>query len=108
MKIYLDNAATTKVDDKAVKAMLPYFTEKYGNASSLHSFGTEARDAVENARKIIAESINAESEEIIFTSGGTESDNTAIKEIAFTNRQKGNHIITSKIEHPAVLENCKF
>ena len=108
MKTYLDNAATTKISDEVLKAMQPYFNEKYGNASSLHSFGTEAKQAVENARKIIAKSINAEPKEIIFTSGGTESDNIAIKEIAFTHKQDGNHIITSKIEHPAVLETCKF
>ena len=108
MKIYLDNAATTKVSNEVMKAMQPYFSEKYGNPSSLHSFGRDAREAVENARKTIAQSINAEPEEIIFTSGGTESDNIAVKEIAFTHSQKRNHIITSKIEHPAVLETCRF
>jgi cysteine desulfurase len=108
MKIYMDNAATTPVRKEVLKAMQPYFDKKYGNASSLHSFGREARDAIENARKTIARIINAEPEEIIFTSGGTEADNMAIKEIAFANRNKGNEIIASAIEHDAVLESCKM
>ena len=108
MKVYLDNGATTKVDPQVVKAMLPYYSDKYGNASSLHSFGREASKALEESRAIIAKAINAEPEEIFFTSGGTESDNFAIKKIAHSNREKGNHIITSKIEHPAVLNSCKF
>ena len=103
--IYLDNAATTKVDGDVLKAMLPYFTESYGNASSLHSEGQKAKKAMEEARKNIAESINAMPEEIIFTSGGTESDNLAIKGLAFTYPDK-KHIIISRIEHPAVLEAC--
>jgi len=108
MKIYLDNAATTPVRKEVLKEMLPYFDKKYGNASSLHSFGREARDAIENARKKIAGIINAEPEEIIFTSGGTEADNMAIKEIAFSARANGkNEIITSAIEHDAILESCK-
>ena len=105
-KIYLDNAATTKVDEEVVKAMLPYFNKKYGNPSSLHQFGREARDAIEEARGKIAGLINASPEEIIFTSGGTESDNLAIKGLALANPDK-KHIITSKIEHPAVLETCR-
>ena len=107
MKVYLDNGATTKVDDEVLKAMMPYFNEKYGNASSLHEYGREAKDAMDNARKIIADKINAEPEEIMFTSGGTESDNFAIKGVAYANKHKGNHIITSKTEHHAVLYSCK-
>jgi cysteine desulfurase len=107
MKVYLDNAATTKVDAKVLEAMKPYFTQSYGNPSSLHSFGREANDGLESARNIIAAKINAEPSEIIFTSGGTESDNLAIKGAAYANREKGNHIITSPIEHPAVLNACK-
>ncbi|MDD5254148.1 MAG: cysteine desulfurase family protein [Candidatus Nanoarchaeia archaeon] len=105
MKTYLDNAATTKVDSEVVKAMKPYFEEKYGNASSLHSFGSEAKKALEESRKKIADKINADPSEIIFVSSGTEADNLAITGIA---KLKGKgHIITSKIEHPAVLETCK-
>lgn len=107
MKIYLDNAATTKVDKEVLKEMQPYFTEKYGNASSLHGFGREAKESLEKSREIIAKSINALSEEIIFTSGGTESNNIALKELFFNNKDK-NHIITSRIEHDAILETCKF
>lgn len=108
MKTYLDNAATTKTDGLVVKAMLPFFSEKYGNASSLHDFGGEAREALEESRAKIAKAINASPEEIIFTSGGTEADNLALQEVAYPNRDKGNHIITSKIEHPAVLKTCEF
>lgn len=104
-KIYMDNGATTCVDPQVVKAMLPFLTEKFGNPSSIHSFGAEAREAVEKARKIIADSVGAKSQEIIFTSGGTESDNLAIKGVAEL-RGKG-HIITSSIEHPAVLRACE-
>ena len=105
MKVYLDNGATTKMDDAVLKAMQPYFTEKYGNASSLHSKGQEAKMALEESREIIAKKLNARPDEIIFTSGGTESDNLAIKGIAYS-KGKG-HIITSKIEHPAVLKTCE-
>jgi cysteine desulfurase len=87
--------------------MQPFFIEKYGNASSIHSFGEEAKDALENARQLIANYINAEPEQIIFTSGGTESDNLAIKGTAYALKNKGKHIITSKFEHPAVLECCQ-
>ena len=107
-QIYLDNAATTAVDTRVVQAMLPFFSEIYGNPSSLHAFGQKANQAVEEARQTVASFIGAAPEEIIFTSGGTESDNTAIKGVAFARRDKGNHIITSNIEHHAVLESCHF
>lgn len=107
MKVYLDNSATTRTDPEVVKAMMPYFSEKYGNASSLHQFGREAKEALEDAREKIARKINAEPEEIIFTSGGSESDNLAIKGVAYANKNRGNHIITSRIEHHAVLETCE-
>lgn len=106
-KVYLDNSATTKVSDEVISAMLPYFTEKYGNPSSLHTSGREAREAIETARNKIAGTIGANPAEIVFTSGGTESDNIAIIGGALANRKKGNHIITSAIEHPAVLETCR-
>ena len=107
----MDYAATTPVDEEVLKEMLPYFKEKYGNASSLHSFGREAFDAIEKAREQVAKIINSTPDEIIFTSGGTESDNLAIKGIAYKNKDKrkkeGPHIIACSIEHPAVLETCK-
>jgi cysteine desulfurase len=103
--IYLDNSATTQVDKAVLKATLPYFTKKYANSSSLHSKGREAKKAYEKARKDIAKVLKAKPEEIIFTSGGTESDNLAIKGVALAN--KGKHIITSKIEHPAITNSCK-
>lgn len=106
--IYLDNGASTMVDPDVLKAMLPYFSKEYGNASSAHAQGVTARNAIDNARKIIAGSINAKPEEIIFTSGGTESDNLALQEIAYPNRDNGNHITTTKIEHKAILNTCKF
>jgi len=105
MKVYLDNGATTRVAKEAAKTMQEYMTEKYGNASSLHSFGEEANEALEKARTIIAKKLNAETDEIIFTSGGTESDNLAIKGIAYSTNKK--HIITTRIEHPAVLKTCE-
>lgn len=105
MRVYLDNGATTKVDPKVVKAMLPYFTEKYGNASSLHNLGQEAKMALDESREIIAKKIGAKFDEIIFTSGGTESDNYALKGVAYT-KGKG-HLITSKIEHSAILKSCE-
>ncbi len=110
-EIYLDNAATTKVDEKVLKEMLPYFTEKYGNASSTHSKGIEAKKALEKSRQTIARSINANRDEIIFTSGGTESNNFAIKGLFFYNKEAGtgkNHIITTRIEHDCVLNTCKW
>ena len=107
-KIYLDNAATTPTDARVLEAMLPFFSQMYGNPSSLHVFGQEAKHAIEEARYIVAQFIGAKQEEIIFTSGGTESNNSAIKGVAYARHDKGNHIITSKIEHHAVLEPCHF
>ncbi len=107
-RIYLDHAATTPVRPEVVKAMLPYFTDAFGNPSSIYSYGQEARGAVEEARTRVAELIGARSEEIIFTSGGTESDNHALKGVAFANENKGDHIITTSIEHHAVMQVCKF
>jgi len=106
-RVYMDHAATTPVDPEVVEAMVPCLTEVYGNASSLHSFGREAHNAMEDARSRVARLINASPEEIIFTAGGTESDNIAIKGAAYANRRKGDHIVTSTIEHPAVLETCR-
>jgi len=107
-RTYLDYAATTPTHPEVVKAMLPYFSDAFGNPSTLYSYGQEARKAVEEARNKIASLINAQSEEIVFTSGGTEADNFAIKGVAYANEHKGNHIITTPIEHHAVLEPCKF
>ncbi|MCK9364314.1 MAG: cysteine desulfurase NifS [Syntrophales bacterium] len=104
--IYLDYAATTPADPAVVKAMLPYFTEHFGNPSSLHSFGQEAKRAVETARASVASLIGAQAGEIVFTSGGTESDNFALKGAVAARKEKGNHIITTVIEHHAVLETC--
>lgn len=106
-RVYLDNSATTKVSDEVVNAMLPYFTEKYGNPSSLHTAGRDAREALETARTQVADAVGANPAEIVFTSGGTEADNIAILGGVLANKKKGNHIITSSIEHPAVLETCK-
>ncbi len=106
MPIYLDNSATTPVDPRVYEAMIPYFKEKYANPSSIHTMGREVRDDIENAREKIASLINADPNEIIFTGSGTESDNIAIKGIAFGFESKGKHIITTKIEHKAVLSSC--
>ena len=105
--IYFDNAATTKLDEEVLQEMIPYLKENYGNASSIYKLGRESRKAVEESREKIAKVLNCKPNEIYFTAGGSESDNTAIKGIARANKNKGNHIITSKIEHPAVLETCK-
>ena len=107
-RIYLDHAATTPTDPLVVEAMKPFFTEMYGNPSSVHSCGSEARASVEEARSILADSLGCRAEEIYFTSGGTESDNLALKGIAWASNSGGNHIITSAVEHHAVLEPCEF
>ena len=107
-RIYLDYAATTPTHPEVAKAMLPYFTDAFGNPSAIHSYGQEAKGAIEEARVKIADLIGARDEEIIFTSGGTEADNFAIKGVAYANENKGNHIITTSIEHHAVIETCKF
>jgi cysteine desulfurase len=107
-RIYLDHAATTPTHPEVVEAMLPYFTDVFGNPSSIYSCGQEARAAVEEARTKVAGLIGARSEEIIFTSGGTEADNYALKGVAYANERKGNHIITTSIDHHAVMEACKF
>lgn len=106
--IYLDHSATSPVDPVVFKAMEPYFVNSYGNASTLYSFGREARKVMEESRKMVASLIGANPDEIIFTSGGTESDNIAIKGTVYRIKDKGNHIITSNIEHPAVDETCKY
>ena len=103
--LYFDNSATTRVKEEVLEEMLPYFTEKYGNASSAYSIGRNNKRAIEKARKRVADLICAKPKEIYFTGSGSESDNTALKGFAYANRKKGNHIITSKIEHPAVLES---
>jgi len=107
-RIYLDYAATTPTHPEVVKAMLPYFTEAFGNPSSIYSCGQQARGAIEKSRTKIADLIGARDEEIVFTSGGTEADNFAIKGVASSKESKGDHILTSPIEHHAVIETCKF
>ncbi|MCX6811925.1 MAG: aminotransferase class V-fold PLP-dependent enzyme, partial [Candidatus Berkelbacteria bacterium] len=112
MRIYLDNSATTPVDSKVLQAMMPYFNDKFGNASSIHQFGQEARRAIDKARDDIAEVINSSPEEIIFTSGGSEADNLAIRGIVegiikIKSRKFIPHVIISQIEHKAVLETVK-
>ena len=104
---YFDHAATTAVNEKVLREMIPYFCIEFGNPSSLYSIGRSSRRAVEEARQKVANAIGAEAKEIYFTSCGSESDNLAIKGVAYANKNKGNHIITSKIEHPAVLNTCK-
>lgn len=106
-EIYVDHSATTYVKKEVLEEMLPYFTDKFGNASSQYSVGREAKKAVDTARKKVAQAINAEADEIYFTASGTEADNLVLKGIAHANKGKKNHIITSKIEHPAVLNTCK-
>ena len=105
--VYLDHAGTTCVKKEVLNAMIPYFNIEYGNPSSMYSIGRNARRAVENSREQVARALNCNRGEIIFTSCGSESDNLAIKGFAYANKHKGNHIITSKIEHPAVLNTCK-
>jgi len=105
--IYMDHSATTPVAAEVLVAMLPYFSHRFGNASSLHGFGREAKEALEESRQRVARLLNAHPGEIVFTSGGTESDNLALRGIAYKNRNSGRHIITSQIEHPAILETCR-
>lgn len=105
---YFDHSATTAIDPRVLNEMMPYLTESFGNASSVYSIGKFNKDAIQMSRNRIANALRCKPEEIYFTSGGTESDNLVIKGIAIANRQYGNHIITSKIEHPAVLNTCHF
>ncbi len=105
--IYLDHCATTYVDEKVLKKMLPYFNISYGNPSSMYAIGRQNKRIVENARSMVAKELNCSAKEIYFTSCGSESDNLALKGIAYANKNKGKHIITSKIEHPAILNSCK-
>lgn len=106
-RVYFDHSATTPVHPAVAREMIPYITENFGNPSSMHFFGRAAKKAVEEAREKVALSIGAKPEEIVFTAGGTESDNMAIKGAAYANRNKGNHIITSAVEHHAVLDTCR-
>jgi cysteine desulfurase len=107
-RIYMDYAATTPMREEVIEEMLPYLGEKFGNASSIHSFGMEAKIAMENSREKIAKALKVSPEEIIFTSGGTEANNLALIGYALANKEKGNHIITSSIEHASLLETCKY
>ncbi len=107
MRVYLDNSATTALDKEVLEAMAPYFADVFGNASSLHGYGREALAVVDNARQTIADCLNARRDEIFFTSGGSESDNWALTGIAKTYAKQGKHIITTVIEHPAIMETCR-
>jgi cysteine desulfurase len=106
--IYLDHAATTPVHPAVLEAMLPFFTEQYGNPSSIYSVGREARKALDSARDTVAEVLGASPSEVVFTGCGSESDNLALKGIAFANRHRGNHIITTQVEHHAILHTCEY
>ncbi len=106
--IYLDNAATTRTRPEVVEAMVPYFSEHYGNPSSVYEFSTPSKQVIAKTREIIGKSLGARPNEIYFTAGGTESDNWAIKAVAEAYETKGRHIITSKIEHHAVLHTCEY
>ena len=106
--IYLDYAATTPVDPRVVKAMLPYFTKQFGNTMSLHSFGQEAKEALEESREAVANLMGAKPNEIIFTSSATESNNLVLKGVALADKEKGNHLIISQIEHPCIMESAKW
>lgn len=104
---YFDNSATTRIKEEVINEMFPYLSIQYGNPSSIYSIGRNAKRAIEEARRRVASLINCKPEEIYFTSCGSESDNTALKGIAYIKKDKGKHIITSKIEHPAILNSCK-
>lgn len=106
-RIYMDHAATTYVNKEVLNEMLPFFTEHFGNPSSVHQFGRDVKKNIDLARNRVANAIGALPEEIYFTAGGSEADNLAVKGVAYANKSKGNHIITSKIEHPAVIETCE-
>lgn len=106
--VYMDHAATTYTKPEVLEEMLPYFTEKFGNASSVYTFGRQSKSAVEEARERVAKALGALTDEVYFTAGGSEADNWAIKGVAYANRAKGNHIITTKIEHHAVLHTCEY
>ena len=106
-RIYLDYAATTPCDPQVVKVMMPYFTKKFGNTSSVHQFGQEARIALEKSRRFIAEQLNANRQEIIFTSSASESNNTVLKGIASANKDKGKHLIITQIEHDCIINGAK-
>jgi len=107
-KIYLDYAATTPVDPRVVRAMIPYFSKNFGNTMSLHGFGQDAKKSLDESRKVVADFIGAKTSEIIFTGSATESNNFALKGVAFANREKGNHIIISSIEHPCIIESAAW
>ncbi|WHH59616.1 cysteine desulfurase NifS [Petroclostridium sp. X23] len=106
--VYLDHSATTYVKGEVLEKMLPYFTQKFGNASSIYSIGRESKKAVEESRDQVAKALNCNAKEVFFTASGTEADNWAVKGVAFANREKGNHIITTAIEHHAVLHTCQY
>jgi cysteine desulfurase len=106
--IYLDHAATTPVRKEVLDAMLPYFSEKFGNPSTIYSYGRDTKSAVEEAREKVAKALGAQPKEIFFTGSGTEADNWAVKGVAYANRQKGKHIITTNIEHHAILHTCQY
>lgn len=105
---YFDHSATTAIEPRVLNEMMPYLTENFGNASSMYQIGKKNKEAIQQARQKVANSLKCNPNEIYFTSGGTESDNLIIKGIAMANRRRGNHIITTKIEHPAVLNTCEF
>ena len=107
-QIYFDNSATTSIKSEVLNEMMPFLTTQYGNPSSLYTIGRKSKKAIENARKQVAELINCDSKEIYFTAGGSESNNIALKAFAYANKDKGNHIITSKIEHSSILETCRY
>ena len=106
-RVYLDNNATTRVDPQVLEAVLPHFLEDFGNASSIHEYGQKARASIEEARRHVARLIGTEPKEVVLTSGGTESDNTAIRGVCSFHRSRGNHIVTTTVEHPAVLRSCE-